>query len=233
MLAQLSDPHIRLDDDSAAALERAVAAVAALDPAPDAVVVSGDIADTGDPREYALARELLQRLTMPVHVLPGNHDDVPALEAVFGPVECEVDAGPLRLVTVDSTIPGEGAGRIPVARLGPRLAGDAPTIIAMHHAPLLTAVTPMDRLGVSEHDRYALAALLERHPQVKRIVAGHLHRSIVGAVAGVPVFTCPGVNRQLELDFVTQDELTSNGDPPAYALHLLLGGEVTSHLVML
>jgi 3',5'-cyclic-AMP phosphodiesterase len=233
MLAQLSDPHIRLDDDSADALRHAVAAVRALDPAPSAVVVTGDLADTGDPREYALVKELLTQLPMPFHVLPGNHDDVPALEAVFGPVEHEADAGPLRLVTVDSTIPGADAGRIPVDRLAARLGDGRPTIVAMHHAPLLTAVTPMDELGVPERDRYALAALLEHHPQVKRIVAGHLHRSIVGAVGGVPVFTCPGVNRQLELDFVTTAGLESNDDPPAYALHLLLGGEVTSHLVML
>src|SRR4051794_3048444 len=101
MLAQLSDPHVRLgagEAESIAALRHAVAAVNALDPAPDATLVSGDLADAGDPREYALVKELLEPLTMPVHVLPGNHDDVPNLQRVFGPVEYEVDAGPLRLV---------------------------------------------------------------------------------------------------------------------------------------
>jgi 3',5'-cyclic AMP phosphodiesterase CpdA len=234
MLAQLSDPHIRLDDDSAAALRRAVEAVMRLEPAPDAVLVSGDLADTGDPAEYALTKELLAPLPMPVHVLPGNHDDVPTLEQVFGPVEYEVDVGPLKLVTVDSTIPGRGDGRIAVQRLASRLADPKPTIVAMHHAPLLTGVTPMDALGVPPEDRNALAALLTQHPHVKRIVSGHLHRSIVGAVGGVPVFACPGTNRQLALDLVTtEQDLASNDDPPAYALHLLLGGEVTSHLVLL
>jgi 3',5'-cyclic AMP phosphodiesterase CpdA len=233
MLAQLSDPHIRLDDDSADALRRAVEAVMRLEPAPDAVLVSGDLADTGDPAEYALTKELLAPLPMPVHVLPGNHDDVAALTNVFGPVEYEVDVGPLKLVTVDSTIPGCGDGRIAVRGLASRLADPKPTIVAMHHAPLLTGVTPMDALGVPHDDREALAQLLAQNPHVKRIVSGHLHRSIVGALGGVPVFCCPGTNRQLALDLVTTEDLESNGDPPAYALHLLLDGEVTSHLVLL
>jgi 3',5'-cyclic AMP phosphodiesterase CpdA len=234
MLAQLSDPHIRLGDDAPdRALAAAVAAVAALDPAPDAVLVSGDLADTGDPREYARVRELLAPLPMPYHVLPGNHDDVTALEAEFGPAEYAVDAGDLRLVAVDSTIPGgPGDGRIPLDRLEARLTNGKPTIVAMHHAPLVTGVRPMDELGVPREDRERLAELFRRHPEVKRVVTGHLHRTIVGAVGGVPIFTCPGVHLQLELDF-TGGEIDSNDDPPGYALHLLLDGEVTSHLIVL
>lgn len=235
MLAQLSDPHIRLADPAGAnALKTAVAAVAALDPAPDAVVVTGDLADTGDPREYALVRELLEPLAMPVHVLPGNHDDVAALEAAFGrPVEYAVDAGPLRLVAVDTTIPAEDGGRIPVDRLAARLNDAKPTIIAMHHPPLTTGVPAMDALGIPHTDRAALAELLARHPQVKRIVSGHVHRAMAGALGGVPVFTCPGTNLQLALDFSAEAVLATNDDPPGYALHLLLDGEVTSHLVAL
>jgi 3',5'-cyclic AMP phosphodiesterase CpdA len=235
MLAQLSDPHIRLGDEAPdRALAAAVAAVAALDPAPDAVLVSGDLADTGDPREYARVRELLAPLPMPYHVLPGNHDDVPELEKVFGPAEYAVDAGDLRLVTVDSTIPGgPGDGRIPLDRLEAQLdGGGKPTIVAMHHAPLVTGVAAMDALGVPNEDRAALAELLQRHPEVKRIVTGHLQRTIVGAVGGVPIFTCPGVHLQLELDF-RGNEIDTNDDPPGYALHLLLGGEVTSHVLLL
>jgi 3',5'-cyclic AMP phosphodiesterase CpdA len=235
MLAQLSDPHIRLGEGaeaSAAALAAAVSAVVALDPAPDAVLVSGDLTDTGGPREYARVRELLAPLSMPVHVLPGNHDDVPALEAVFGPSERAIDVGPLRLVTVDTTIPGSGGGRIPVDRVEARLSGDRPTILAMHHAPLTTGIPPMDELGVPADDRNALARLLARSPQVKRIVCGHVHRVVVGALGGVPVFTCPGTHRQLALDFKAT-EIRTNDDPPGYALHLLRDGEVTTHVVPL
>jgi 3',5'-cyclic AMP phosphodiesterase CpdA len=238
MLAQLSDPHIRLGDgerEAAAALAAAVAAVAALDPAPDAVLVSGDLADHGDPREYARVKELLAPLAMPVHVLAGNHDDVAALEAVFGPAEYAVRAGPLRLIGLDSSVPGSDAGRVPVDRLAQQLDADTgtPTVVAMHHLPVLTGVAPMDALGVPESDRRALAALLARHPQVERVVCGHVHRTMVGALGGVPVFACPGSHLQLELDFRPRADLGFTGEPPGFALHVLLDGALTTHVVQI
>jgi 3',5'-cyclic AMP phosphodiesterase CpdA len=238
MLAQLSDPHIRMGEgerEAAQALAAAVAAVNAVEPAPDAVLVSGDLADHGDPREYARVKELLAPLAMPVYVLAGNHDDVAALEAVFGPAEYAVRAGPLRLIGLDSTLPDADSGRVPVDRLAQRLEEDTetPTIVAMHHAPLLTGVAPMDALGVPDADRRALAALLARHPQVLRVVCGHVHRAIVGALGGVPVFACPGSHLQLELDFGAGAELAVTGEPPGFALHVLLDGALTTHVQML
>jgi 3',5'-cyclic-AMP phosphodiesterase len=87
MLVQLSDPHLREDADdkgAAAALAAAVDAVARLDPKPDAVLLSGDVAEHASDAEYQLARELLSPLDVPVHVLAGNHDDAERLAAAFG-----------------------------------------------------------------------------------------------------------------------------------------------------
>src|SRR5207247_6993465 len=112
LLAQLSDPHVRVgrgDDGPAEALAAAVRAVAALAPLPQAVLVSGDIADHGEAREYERARELLAPLPMPVHVLAGNHDDRDALRECFGAAtawaggageqyQYATRCGPLRLV---------------------------------------------------------------------------------------------------------------------------------------
>ena len=86
ILAQLSDPHVLVgpgDRGSAESLAAGVAAVLALRPRPDAVLVSGDLADTASAAEYERVRELLAPLPMPVHVLPGNHDDRDALRAHF------------------------------------------------------------------------------------------------------------------------------------------------------
>jgi Icc protein len=89
LLAQLSDPHVRVDDDgaSARALAAAVHSVLELRPAPQAVVVSGDLADGAATGEYERLRELLEPLPMPVHVLAGNHDDRDALREHFGPAQ--------------------------------------------------------------------------------------------------------------------------------------------------
>src|SRR5919204_4386457 len=118
LLVQLSDPHIGAtwaDADPVAGLTAAVEAVRRLPDAPDAVLVSGDLADHAADEEYEIVRELLARLGAPVYALPGNHDDRDTLRRHFGlpappgaPVQYAVDLGPMRLVVLDSQRPGEG-----------------------------------------------------------------------------------------------------------------------------
>ena len=136
MLAQLSDLHVRAagdgdqgdGDQGASRLAAVVEAVVALDPAPDAVLVSGDLGENGTAAEYERVAELLARLPMPVHVLPGNHDDRSVMGGHFPggsgaePWSYATVLGPLRLVACDTTVPGEDAGSLDggPARLAPR-----------------------------------------------------------------------------------------------------------------
>ena len=147
VLAQLSDSHLRAGaegDASAAALAAAVERVLALDRQPDAVLVSGDLVDSGEPDQYARVRELLAPLPMPVHVLVGNHDDRALLRATFDVpgdgelVQYALRLGPLRLVCGDTIQPGTDAGFYGPERLrwlAAALAEDreTPTIVALHH----------------------------------------------------------------------------------------------------
>jgi 3',5'-cyclic-AMP phosphodiesterase len=118
VIAQLSDPHLRVgpdDQGSATALAGAVAAVLELEPLPDAVVVTGDLAEHAAASEYARVRELLAALPMPVHVLPGNHDDPGAMREHFpldgdGPYAFTTRCGPLRLVACDTSRRGRDDG---------------------------------------------------------------------------------------------------------------------------
>ena len=203
-------------------------------PRPDAAIVTGDLANGGSEIEYSRVKALLAELAMPVHVLAGNHDDVAAMEASLGPAEFAVGVGGMRLIGANTNVPGEDGGKLDLRTLATRLNEDTetPTIIAMHHPPLLTGMPAMDRIGLPDLDRHALAELLKINPQVKRIVCGHVHRAMTGAVAGVPVFTCPGTHWQLALD-LTSEALRVDDDPPGFALHLLLDGDVTSHVVPL
>ena len=97
------------DDQSVTRLAAAVESLRAVRPQPDALLVSGDIADHATDEEYELVRELLAPLEAPLYVLPGNHDDRRALHRHFGvpggdgePVRYSVDLGPLRLVVLDT-----------------------------------------------------------------------------------------------------------------------------------
>jgi Icc protein len=242
---QLSDAHVRDDDEQA---ERrfadAVRDVAALASAPGVVLVTGDLTEHGSAHEYERVRELLSTLTMPVHVLGGNHDDREGLRASF-PMPAEdahgedyrysAHCGPLRLIAVDTTDPGRVEGRLGAERLAwldARLAEEReiPTIVAMHHPPLLLGIAAWDAIGLPAADRGALGEIIARHPQVRRIVAGHVHRTALGSLGGCPVFTCPSTWIQGRLDFAHPDELSVVAEPPGFGVHVAVAGGLTTHV---
>ena len=248
LLLQLSDPHLGADWTGAEGslpgprLGRAVEAVLAMADQPDALIVSGDLTQNGTPEEYAAVRELLEPLGLEPYVIPGNHDVRRPLRAAFGlpgsggePVSYAVDLGPLRLIALDSTIVDGEAGALDEGRLEWLDAelGEAPrrpTVIAMHHPPLLTAIPGFDDIALVGAAREGLAEVLGRHPQVLRIIAGHVHRTIVGELAGRPVVTVPSTYLQGELLF-GGDRLGMLDDPPAFAIHAFAeDGTLTSHL---
>ena len=227
LLAQLSDPHVNVGDGSGDALAAAVRAVLALDPAPDAVIVTGDVADGAFAAEYELAAELLAPLPMPVHAIPGNHDDPRALGDHF-----DVDGfavGDLRVVACNTALPGHVTGRIDLEWLESQIAGDAPAIVAMHHAPLLSGIPALDEIGLPEEDRHGLAGLLARHPHVRRVIAGHIHRGAFEVLGGCGVLTCPSTHLNARLE-IGAPKYTMLREPPAFMLHALVGGELVSHV---
>jgi 3',5'-cyclic-AMP phosphodiesterase len=224
-----------------AALSAAVESVGALRPHPDAVLVTGDLAENAADAEYEQVLELLAPLEAPIFVLPGNHDDRAALRRHFGvpgadgePVQYSADLGPLRLVVIDTTVPGEDPGALDDERLAwleaeLAAAPDAPTVLAMHHPPLVTGIPPLDAIGLPAEDRQALELVVGRHPQVRRIVAGHMHRPITSELGGRIVLAVPSTYMQAPLDLLT-NELQTVPDPAGFALHVLRDGELISHV---
>jgi Icc protein len=242
-LVQLSDPHIGADwaeGDPTARLAAAVESVRALGQ-PDAVLVSGDLADHGSDGEYDVVRELLAPLRAPVHVVAGNHDDRAVLRRHFDlpgtdgePVQYSSDLGSLRLVVVDTTIPGEDPGALDSGRLewlDAELAAapEAPTVVAMHHPPILTGSRVWDDLGLPLADRVGLRDVIARHRHVRRVVAGHVHRAMIGELAGTPMLTVPSTYVQARLNFDSQ-ELELTPDPAGFGVHVVVDGGLTSHV---
>jgi 3',5'-cyclic AMP phosphodiesterase CpdA len=239
LLAQISDLHVvakgrKLFDrvDTPAFLQRAVAHLNALEPRPDFVWITGDLVDQGSAAEYANLRELLVPLQIPWALMPGNHDDRATLRQSFADqlylpqsgefLQYAIEHLPLRLLALDTLISGESGGSLCQARLD-WLADqleqhpERPTIVAMHHPPFLTGIAEMDTINCA--NSAALGALVAEHPQIERIICGHVHRAIAARWNGTVVTTSPATAHQVALDLREGSPTAWIMEPPACHLH--------------
>lgn len=243
LIAQLSDTHVCAPGalsngvvDTNPWLRRAVAQLAGLAPRPDAVLITGDLADTGRAEEYAELRKMLAPLSMPVYVIPGNHDDRALLRAAFSDhaylprdgrfVQYVVDHFPLRLIGLDTVIPGQPGGLLCEERLAwlkARLeeAPDKPSVVFMHHPPFPTGMSA-DHNGC--RNGAALGALIADHPRVERVLCGHFHRPVQMRWYGTIASICPSTAHQLVLNLDAGAQAQFTLEPPAFQLHLWLEG---------
>lgn len=237
LIAQITDTHVQLPGglldrnyDTAGHLERAVHHLNALTPQPAVVLLTGDTVDAGSPDEYGRLREILSPLQAPLYVIPGNHDDREALRHAFGDagylpptgfLQYTVEDWPLRLIALDTLIPGEHGGRLCDTRLQwlaatLAQARERPTVIFMHHPPFRTGLTVMDDMGFD--GAQDLALLVKANPQVRQIICGHIHRPIVSSFGGTVISVCPSTAQQAALDLRPAPHLAVVMEPAAVAL---------------
>jgi 3',5'-cyclic AMP phosphodiesterase CpdA len=244
LIAQISDLHVRACGtplqghfDTEEALCRCVSHLLGLRPAPDLVLATGDLADNGCPEDYALLRRELDRLPMPVYAIPGNHDDRAAMRAAFAdrgylPANREflcysVEDWPLRLIGLDTVLPGEVGGGLCDERLGWLAARldeqpTRPTLIFMHHPPFATGIGFLDT-PFPGSDR--LKVLIERNRQVRQIICGHQHRAVHCHWAGTTAAIAPSAIYQMSLAIGAGDDFSLIDQPPAISLYLWTGGD--------
>jgi Icc protein len=240
LLAQVTDMHIKAGGklsyrvvDTGNMLGRCVAHLLKLPQRPDAVLFTGDLTDFGGDDEYANLRSIVAPLPMPVFLMPGNHDDRERLRGAFpehgylhrgaGPIDYAIEEFPVRLVALDSTVPRESGGALRPAQLEwlhetLRVDPDKPTIVALHHPPFWTGIGHMDRMGLANPG--ALEEVIARHPQVERVISGHLHRAIVTRFGGTVASTCPSPAHQVALDLADDAQSRFMMEPPSFQLHL-------------
>jgi 3',5'-cyclic AMP phosphodiesterase CpdA len=144
------------------------------------------------------------------------------------------------VVGVDTSLDGRADGRLEEAdleALDGELGrdGDTPTVLAMHHPPVLTGIRALDAIGLPAGDRARLGDLLGRHPQVQTVACGHVHRTMTTALGGAAVLICPGVSSQLRLDLRPDEDLPieMTGEPAGLAVHVLVDGGIRSHVLTL
>ncbi len=248
LIAQITDLHVvdrgqKLAGvlDTNAMARAALAHLNTLVPRPDVVLVTGDLAEHGQASEYAVLRELLDGLVMPYYVIPGNHDRRTPLLAAFaahaessssGFVQYALDRYPVRLVALDTLSEGRQDGLLCSARLtwlAETLAGapDRPTLLFMHHPPFATGIWWLDTAGLV--GAAALRQVVARHPQVGRIICGHIHRSIQTTWGGTLVTVAPSTAYQVHLDLGPERPPQCILEPPACQLHVFDGQGFVTH----
>ena len=243
LLIQISDTHIDAAGavvygqfDTTAMLQRTVQAINNLSVQPDLVLHTGDIASHGSVARYEAFRAIANTLNAPYALIPGNHDDRGAMRQVFGdtpslPTTGEflhyvIEGHPLRIICCDSVIAGDVPGELCPERLGwleARLSEDTlrPTLVALHHPPFNSGMTGTSAKGLKRGGT-ELAALLRRHTQVVRVLAGHVHRPITTTFGGTIAFSSPSAAYPFGLDMGPERVLSVVHEPPGFAVNTWL-----------
>lgn len=252
LIAQITDIHLGFDRDNPREfnrqrLDRTLEALCALEPLPDLLIATGDIADDGDDRlSYARFREATDVLPFPVLHALGNHDSREPFLEIFpdtptadGFVQYAIDQFPVRILVLDTLEPGRHGGAFCETRaawLRDRLdeMPDRPTAIVLHHPPIETGLSWMTENPDAAWVR-RLAEAVSGRANIVAMIAGHLHRPIVTRWAGTILAVCPSTAPQVALDLAEIDPDKPDDRPmivadhPCYALHYWNGRELISH----
>lgn len=226
VIAQISDVHIGgPDPGNGERFSMALDVINAMTRAPDLVLLTGDLTHNGTPVEWDEFRVRLEVLRVPWEAIPGNHDrDIVELAG-----HRSMDAGPLRLALVDSSrdvFSGSDA-----SWLDEELAAhpDRTTIIAIHHPPFETGIWWMDCVGLAGRELFE--AVVRRHPQVIKVLSGHVHRPIQTTWGTCALWVCPSTATSIAADLDPHHDPAETAEGPAISLHAYTGNGIVSHLV--
>ncbi|HET8779944.1 MAG TPA: phosphodiesterase, partial [Agromyces sp.] len=248
VIAHVSDTHLlesgaRLGGvaDTVGALERTAAQLARVGDRLDAIVVTGDVTDLGEPDAYRRVREVLEPLAAAGEAqlfwVMGNHDERAAFRTELldeppsdEPVHGVAVVDGLRIVALDTSVPGYHHGALDAASLTwlegvlaePAAEG---TILAMHHAPIATPLSLMDVLELQGQDELADVV---RGSDVRMILGGHLHYATNGMFAGIPVSVAGATAYTMDLSARPGELLGIDGGRSFTLVHVYDDDVVTS-----
>jgi 3',5'-cyclic-AMP phosphodiesterase len=239
LIAQITDSHVERPGvlsfgrfDARASLQRALRTITSLNVRPDLILHTGDLTQHCDVTVNRDVRAMLDETGIPYGVIPGNHDEIEPLREAFADkawmpkssrfLHYVLEDYPVRVICLDTKIPGEIAGTLceeRLAWLAAQLAsgGSRPTMIAMHH--------PVFRIGRPISDTLpfinaaAFSELVTKYPNVSLIIAGHVHCTLQTRVAHAVAIAAPSVSYQFAMDRRPDSIVAVSGEPPGYYMH--------------
>jgi 3',5'-cyclic AMP phosphodiesterase CpdA len=237
IIAQISDMHVEAADhrpahgiDVNAGLAAALQRIEAHRPRPDLVLATGDLTADGEAAEYEALAELLAATTLPVYLLPGNHDDRARMRLLPGHdylpagnyLHYVIDDYPLRVVVLDTLDPASPHGNMCPSRcdwLAAQLATEParPTIVAMHHPPADIGIGWLNSGQFTGRD--SVRDIIAAHHQVQGILCGHVHRCAQLPLAHTRIHTAGSTAYQFPLELGEDAPRGKTDEPPTYSLH--------------
>ncbi|MET4714317.1 Icc protein [Pseudomonas sp. PvP125] len=204
LLVQLSDSHLFAESDGALlglntrdSLHRVIALVREQQPCVDLVLATGDLSQDGTLASYQQFRAMTAPLGAPTRWIPGNHDEPQFMtQAAVNSdlLEPVVDVGNWRITLLDSAVPGSVPGYLENQQLQllAQALSEAPDqhhLVCFHHHPVPIGCAWMEPIGLRNPE--ALFAVLDRFPQVRAVLWGHVHQEIDQVRNGVRLLASP------------------------------------------
>lgn len=237
LIAQISDLHFLRKGvlafgklDTHAFTARCIEAIRAMNPAPNAILITGDLTSDGDLATYHALAAMLRVFEQPCFPIPGNHDDRELIRLAFPEIAAlspsgrlcyAIDQGPVRIIALDSSIDGKPYGELGEAQrrwlsATLDLQRHKPTLVMLHHPPFKTGIGHMDRSML--RDSEAFASIVSSHPNVERVLCGHVHRAVQIRFAGTIGQIAPGAAHQVKL-VLDEGWGSWTTEPPSFLLH--------------
>jgi 3',5'-cyclic-AMP phosphodiesterase len=227
LVAQITDTHLFADDRATLfncatnqTFRAVMTAIGALDPRPDILLLTGDLSQDETRESYEYARSLIQPLGIPTYWIPGNHDQNTAtIAALNGGCISSLKAfsqADWQFILLDSMVLQQPWGELVESQLEyleKHLESSLPTLIAVHHHPIDCGLNYMDNISLRNAE--AFFAVIDRYPQVKVVVNGHIHQEFATQRQGVSYFGTPSTCMQLK---PRQVNVEVSDRPPGFRL---------------
>ena len=207
----------------------------------DLCIITGDLAHNGLIEAYEDLRNCLSTLSIPYHLMIGNHDNRENIKKIFPETPCDengfiqsiVDTTAGRFILLDTVEQGRNQGSYCEKRRNwlqavLEASPDHKIYLFMHHPPFKIGLPCLDRIRlINESDEFY--RIIEPHNNIQHIFLGHAHRPVAGSWNGIPFSILRGTNHQVPFDFDALEVVPKSHEPPSYGVIFLEPDQTTVH----
>lgn len=211
LLLQITDSHLFAEQEgtllgmnTAASLAQVMERVMAEQPHVDLMLATGDLSQDGTLESYRRFQAMTAAIEAPHRWLAGNHDEAAVMAEHFGHTDVMqpvIDIGNWRILLLDSSVSGSVPGWLADSQLEllERALNEAPdrhALVCLHHHPISIDCKWMEPIGLRNAD--AFLEIIDRYPQVRVLLWGHIHQHLDRERNGVRLLATPSTCVQFE-----------------------------------